>query len=63
MSGAAALLVLMTLTYVTVGTGVEAEGFDFVRQEGATRKRDDAAIGTLFFSAVLLWDQTGQLVG
>ena len=32
--GAFALFVLMTLTYVTVGTGVAEESFDFIQVQG-----------------------------
>lgn len=55
--GAFALLVLMTLTYVTVGTGGEAESFDFIKLEGEALKEDSTAIGTLFWliGAVVLY--------
>jgi len=47
--GGAALLILMTLTFVTVGTGADAESFDFIKLEGEALKEDNAAIGTLFW--------------
>ncbi|MEJ7703986.1 MAG: Nramp family divalent metal transporter [Geodermatophilaceae bacterium] len=48
--GAFALLVLMTLTFVTVGTGGDAESFDFIRQEGEVLKDTGGAwLGTTFW--------------
>jgi len=47
--GAFALLVLMTLTFVTVGTGADAQSFDFIKLEGEALKEDNAFIGTLFW--------------
>ena len=47
--GTFALLVLMTLTFVTVGIGGQAESFDFIRLEGEALKEDNAALGTLFW--------------
>ncbi|MDP9444417.1 MAG: Nramp family divalent metal transporter [Actinomycetota bacterium] len=49
--GAVALLMLMTLTFVTVGTGVAEESFDFIRVEGeALQDRGGGWLGTLFWS-------------
>ncbi|MGQ0575051.1 MAG: Nramp family divalent metal transporter [Pseudonocardia sp.] len=48
--GVFALLVLMTLTFVTVGTGTDAESFDFIRQEGeALNQTGGAWLGTTFW--------------
>jgi len=48
--GAFALLVLMTLTFVTVGVGGDAESFDFIRQEGEVlNDRNGAWLGTTFW--------------
>ena len=38
--GALALLTFMTLTYVTVGTGVAEENFDFIRLQGEALQAD-----------------------
>jgi Mn2+/Fe2+ NRAMP family transporter len=48
--GAIALLVFMTLTFVTVGTGVTAESFDFIRVQGeALQASQGAWLGTVFW--------------
>jgi Mn2+/Fe2+ NRAMP family transporter len=48
--GGAALLVLMALTYVTVGTGGEAENFDFIKAEGEALKAEHGSwLGTTFW--------------
>jgi Mn2+/Fe2+ NRAMP family transporter len=48
--GAAALLILMTLTYVSVGTGGDAESFDFIRNEGEALKSEHGDwLGTVFW--------------
>jgi hypothetical protein len=48
--GAIALLVLMTLTYVTVGTGGDAESFDFIEAEGEALKSEHGDwLGTVFW--------------
>ncbi len=48
--GAFALLVLMTLTYVTVGTGVAEESFDFIQVEGEALKTEHGDwLGTVFW--------------
>ena len=55
--GAFALLVLMTLTFVTVGIGGQAESFDFIKLEGEALKETNSALGTLFWviGAVVLY--------
>ncbi|MBA2770267.1 MAG: Nramp family divalent metal transporter [Sporichthyaceae bacterium] len=55
--GAFALLVLMTLTYVTVGTGGEAESFDFIKLEGEALKEKNSVLGAIFWliGAVVLY--------
>jgi hypothetical protein len=48
--GAIALLTFMTLTYVTVGTGVAEESFDFIRVQGESLEASQGAwLGTLFW--------------
>jgi hypothetical protein len=48
--GAIALFTFMTLTYVTVGTGTDAESFDFIRLEGeALQGSQGAWLGTVFW--------------
>lgn len=48
--GAFALLVLMTLTFVTVGTGGAEESFDFIRVEGEALKTEHGDwLGTVFW--------------
>ena len=48
--GAAALLILMTLTYVSVGTGGDAESFDFIQAEGEALKTEHGDwLGTMFW--------------
>ncbi len=48
--GAIALLTFMTLTYVTVGTGTGAEGFDFIRLQGEElADRQGVWLGTTFW--------------
>ena len=48
--GAFALLVLMTLTSVTVGTGGAEESFDFIRVEGEALKTEHGDwLGTIFW--------------
>ncbi len=49
--GAVALLVFMTLTFVTVGAGgTDAESFDFINLQGEALKADQGAwLGTLFW--------------
>ena len=48
--GAIALFTFMTLTYVTVGTGTAAQGFDFIRLEGeALQSSQGAWLGTVFW--------------
>jgi len=48
--GAVALFVFMTLTYVTVGTGVAEESFDFIRVQGeALQDVKGAWLGTTFW--------------
>jgi Mn2+/Fe2+ NRAMP family transporter len=48
--GAAALLILMTLTYVTVGVGGQAENFDFIRAEGEALQGEHGDwLGTTFW--------------
>ena len=56
--GAIALLVFMTLTFVTVGTGSEAESFDFIRLQGeALGDERGAWLGNTFWliGAVVLY--------
>ena len=48
--GLVALLTLMTLTAVSVGTSGDAEGFDFIRLEGEALKADHSELlGTVFW--------------
>jgi len=48
--GAIALLTFMTLTYVTVGTGVSEQSFDFIRVQGESLQASQGAwLGTLFW--------------
>ena len=48
--GAVALLVFMTLTFVTVGTGGDAESFDFIQLQGEALQNDRGNwFGTLFW--------------
>jgi len=48
--GAVALFVFMTLTFVTVGTGVAEESFDFIRVQGeALQSLKGAWLGTVFW--------------
>jgi Mn2+/Fe2+ NRAMP family transporter len=48
--GGASLLVLMALTYVTVGTGGDAESFDFIKAEGEALKAEHGSwLGTTFW--------------
>ena len=48
--GAIALLTFMTLTYVTVGTGVSEESFEFIRVQGETLQASEGAwLGTTFW--------------
>jgi hypothetical protein len=48
--GGFALLVFMTLTFVTVGTGVAAENFDFIRLQGeALQEIQGAWLGIVFW--------------
>jgi hypothetical protein len=48
--GAVALLTFMTLTYVTVGTGVSEESFDFIRVQGEALTAEQGSwLGTLFW--------------
>jgi hypothetical protein len=48
--GAVALLTFMTLTYVTVGTGVSEESFDFIRVQGETLEASQGAwLATTFW--------------
>jgi hypothetical protein len=48
--GAIALLTFMTLTYVTVGTGVSEESFEFIRVQGETLSAEQGSwLGTTFW--------------
>ncbi|MGI9084804.1 MAG: Nramp family divalent metal transporter [Aeromicrobium sp.] len=48
--GAVALLVFMTLTFVTVGVDSDAESFDFIRLQGEALKDEQGAwLGTVFW--------------
>jgi len=48
--GAFALLALMTLTAVSVGTGGDAESFDFIKLQGEALKTEHgSALGTIFW--------------
>jgi hypothetical protein len=48
--GAIALLTFMTLTYVTVGTGVSEESFEFIRVQGETLAAEQGSwLGTTFW--------------
>ncbi len=48
--GAVALLVFMTLTFVTIGVGSDAESFDFIRLQGeALQDTKGAWLGTVFW--------------
>jgi Mn2+/Fe2+ NRAMP family transporter len=48
--GAIALLSFMTLTFVTVGTGGEAQDFEFIRAQGEAMQADQGAwLGTTFW--------------
>jgi hypothetical protein len=56
--GAIALLTFMTLTYVTVGTGVSEGSFDFIRVQGESLQASEGAwFGTTFWliGAVVLY--------
>ena len=48
--GGIALLIFMTLTFVTVGVGADAESFDFINLQGEALKDEQGAwLGTVFW--------------
>jgi len=53
--GAVALMVFMTLTFVTVGTGGDAEGLDFIKVQGEALSGDLLSTGFWLIGSVVLF--------